>query len=729
LIQSRLQSKLFLMMMALAIIPLLVFVGLTEYTQRQVLLQTAQQNLRALARFQSLQFDEFLREKKQLLHALSAKDIALTKQLNQAPPNRASLRSLLQQKQTRGKLSAIGFFRHNGRRIVSTGTTLPHKLAPLTQRGPHILGVVHFSKASETILRMAIPWRDRREPRTPETFLVVDFPFSLHVRFLQEKRAPAFKVNITLLDQQQRVVCGSIALSHTRHLFGKTHTLPSPFQTPHTGTALLPQRYKNQRGIMSLGMLIPLQETHWKLLVELSEEHALASLYTLRRHSLILIFGVMCFLILMVGLFSRQVVQPLRQLLAATQAFARGQFDATLPTPPHDEVGALIHAFEQMRTELRSYYTELEEKVEHRTHKLVEAQRFSELLFQAIPDVILVTDKALRVVKANKKAFELFGEDIIGRYCYHLFEGEGTEHTQCIAHQVLTKGQPISVEDDVPHPQLGELFYKDFYPIHNQHGEMIGVLESAKIITQRKMMMSQIIHREKIAAVGLMASGVAHEIGNPLASISALVQRLQRKGKDSPFSQTYDELYERCHYISGILETLSHYARKEPLQASPLDLHKEAERAMALVRFDKRLRRVQLDVAIQQTLPLLWGKDGTLSQVFTNLLINALDATEDVTSPQIELKAWPTRDGLRFSVRDNGHGFQEQDKDKLFEPFFTTKEANKGTGLGLAICKQIIEDLGGTIEVKHAAPQGAIFEVSLPLRQAPIHTTQPEDTQ
>lgn len=712
-----LQNKLFLIVMAIATIPLVLLSAMGYYTTRQTLTQAATQNLAALARLQLLQLDSFLHEKKQLMNALSGEQSQLSSllaasmhALGKKSSQLQRLRALLLQKQQNSKFIGLGVMDAKGRLLAHVGASLSKQppILPSHKKGVQILGVVHFSKASETILRLATPIQHMTNP---PLFLVADFPFSLHQRFLQEKQAPAFQGEIYLLNENGGVLCGSLDINRMHHLFGSQKKIPFLTSKNPKGTV---HRYTHQKLGLVFGIALHLREASWTLFIELPEATIVKPLHRLRTKGLFLIVGFIFFLGVAIGFVARRTVRPLQQLLLTTNKFKKGEFDATLPIASADEIGELTQAFGEMGKELHSYYTELEVKVAERTHELEEAQRFSDLLFHTIPEVILVTDRELRVIKANRQAQELFGEEVLGSFCFHIFEGEGATCEGCLAHEVIVTGEPRSMEDQIPHPQNGELFYKDFYPICDHKGEVIGVLESAKIITHQKQLMAQVIQQEKIAAVGLMASGVAHEIGNPLASIFAIVQRLQKQSKNSQFQREYKELEERCLLITRILETLSDYARKKPDRSVPLDLKKEIEKAIALVRFDRRLREVQVTFDLSANLPLLWGQEDALSQVMTNLLLNALDAVQDVPDGQIEIKAWPNHEGILLQVTDNGHGIEQGEESKLFEPFFTTKERAKGTGLGLSVCKQIIESLGGQIQARSGTQRGALFEVSLP---------------
>jgi C4-dicarboxylate-specific signal transduction histidine kinase/competence protein ComGC len=720
----QLRYKLFFIFATLAIIPLLILSIAGYMTLRRHLIQTTSQNLLALTRLQKSQFHTYLLEKQELITALSERGSKWNEALRQLMRTQSAastqhnphLALLLQRNTQNSGITSLAIYHQSGSRLFVAkpwSHRYPKSLQLPQPTRVHILGLQHFHKASDTTLRMAAPIQ--LQPGQT-VWMVVDFPFVLHQRFLQEKKGPAFQGDIYLLNQAQNVLCGSLDIHHLHQASKQPKTIPFLTQeTPHPWGRV--HRYQTPSGDRYIGVAIPIPQHKWILLVELPETKMFRPLQQLWLGGLLLLFVVIALVIALIAFFSSRLINPLQQLVQATTALSKGTFTHPLPPPTQDEIGELTRSFDHMRQELQESYNNLEANVAKRTKELEESERFSELLFHSIPEVIVVTDKTLRVIKANKRARALFGDEIIGAFCYHVFEGEGATASSCIAATVLETGQPGSSEDNIPHPKNGELFYKDFYPIFDQENNVIGVLESAKIITHQKQLLAQLVHQEKMAALGLFASGVGHEIGNPLASIFALTQRLQYKAPNEETKTIASELEERCLSIMRILETLSNYAKKSPEHTTPLSLHEEIDQALALVRFDRRLNNVDLQVQHSAELPLLWGRKGAISQIATNLLLNALDAVESNQQPIIAIKTWPGGEGVYMSVTDNGHGLQTGDETQVFEPFFTTKSQTKGTGLGLSVCKQLAEQLGGTIRAYNRPEHGAVFELFLPGEQ------------
>ena len=219
----------------------------------------------------------------------------------------------------------------------------------------------------------------------------------------------------------------------------------------------------------------------------------------------------------------------------------------------------------------------------------------------------------------------------------------------------------------------------------------------------------------KLAALGEMSAAVSHELNQPLAAMKTYLAGarllLQRKRPDEALSsfQRIDDLIER---MGAITRQLKSYARKGGEAFEPVDLRACVSTGLSMMEPQLKLRVVRITRTLPRT-PVIVNADRLrLEQVIINLLRNALDATKDSKSPQIDI-ILTAGDSAVLSVRDNGHGIV--DLDNLFEPFYTTKKPGEGVGLGLAISSKIITDLGGRLVARNAQDGGAVFEVQLPL--------------
>jgi len=236
----------------------------------------------------------------------------------------------------------------------------------------------------------------------------------------------------------------------------------------------------------------------------------------------------------------------------------------------------------------------------------------------------------------------------------------------------------------------------------------------------------QLFHGEKLASVGRLAAGVAHEIGNPLTAIAGLIELL-RSGElsDAQSREFLVRIAAETERINGIIRNLLDFARSdradEPLQTC--ELAEVIDDAVNLLRPQKESRSVEIAVTVDPDVGAVLGSRARLTQVVLNLLMNALDALNGNGSIEIRVQRDERANAALLRVRDNGPGIAAEIAERLFEPFSTTKPPGKGTGLGLAVTHAIVEGLGGSIEGWNEPTGGACFQVRLP--RAASHDASP----
>jgi PAS domain S-box-containing protein len=224
----------------------------------------------------------------------------------------------------------------------------------------------------------------------------------------------------------------------------------------------------------------------------------------------------------------------------------------------------------------------------------------------------------------------------------------------------------------------------------------------------------QLLHSEKMAAVGQLISGVAHELNNPLTAILGYSQLLTSCGQVGPQGLEYSEkLYKQAQRTHRIVQNLLSFARQHKPERVPVRLNQVLEDTLALRDYDLRMSNIRLNLDLAENLPLVAADPHQLQQVFLNLVNNAVDAILE-SSAQGELWVRTAKEGEKFVIEfvDSGPGVK--DPSKVFDPFYTTKPVGKGTGLGLSICYGIITEHGGTIRVCNVPPRGARFTIELP---------------
>lgn len=227
---------------------------------------------------------------------------------------------------------------------------------------------------------------------------------------------------------------------------------------------------------------------------------------------------------------------------------------------------------------------------------------------------------------------------------------------------------------------------------------------------QLKESQAMLVQQEKQAAFGLLAAGIAHEVGNPLAAISSLVQLLKRRTSDQYALDRYQMLDEQLRRIQGTLRELVDFSRPATKVESTCNIHEVIEDALGIAKYYKRRKGKRIIMRYADGLPLIRIVRPQVAQVFLNLIQNAMDATGE--GGTIEIATSLEGGWIRIAIRDTGHGISNAISERIFEPYVTTKDT--GTGLGLFVCKHILErSSNGRIELTATSSSGSTFSVLL----------------
>ncbi len=217
-----------------------------------------------------------------------------------------------------------------------------------------------------------------------------------------------------------------------------------------------------------------------------------------------------------------------------------------------------------------------------------------------------------------------------------------------------------------------------------------------------------VVQQEKQAAFGLLAAGIAHEVGNPLAAISSLVQMLNRRPHDDYTRERLQMVDDQLRRIQRTLRELVDFSRPAVVQKTMCDVHETIDAALNIAKYYKRTKGKRISTRYAPRLPVIRTVRDQLVQVLLNLILNAMDATDE--GGNIEISTGLADGWIEIIVRDDGHGIAPPDQPRVFQPYFTTKET--GTGLGLFVCRRILDlTVGGRIELLETSPAGTAFAV------------------
>lgn len=250
--------------------------------------------------------------------------------------------------------------------------------------------------------------------------------------------------------------------------------------------------------------------------------------------------------------------------------------------------------------------------------------------------------------------------------------------------------------------------------VKDSGGNIIGSSAIVRDVTEIKKLKRQISHAEKLSVVGQLAAGIAHEVGNPLTSISSIVQVIQRTTNDTFAIEKLELVKNQINRIARTIRELVDFSRPSNYEIRQTDVNKVLQDAVNIVRYGKKSRDINFVLELSDKIPKITLVQDQIIQVFINILLNAVDAM-DGKPGEIKVKSELYGNNIKIHFIDKGKGIPDEIKSKIFEPFFTTKKVGEGTGLGLWVSYGIVKNFGGDIDFESQVGKGSTFTISLPI--------------
>jgi two-component system, NtrC family, sensor kinase len=347
-----------------------------------------------------------------------------------------------------------------------------------------------------------------------------------------------------------------------------------------------------------------------------------------------------------------------------------------------------------------------------------------ESTFKAVTDPIFLVDTDYNVLLHNGRLPEEmqgFWDQALSRKCFAKLHGRTAPCAECPIQEVQRSGQPVYQRWQT---ESGLVLDLSYYPVLNENRELSAVTIILKDVTAKIKMEGQLVQSAKLAALGEMAAGVAHELNSPMTVIIGTAQLLTRELQEDGQPERAAELEDivnsglRC---KRIIQNLLTFSRQDQQPATEINLNDEARRVLGMIKYQINRSQITIVERLEEDLPSLIANGPQIQQVLTNFLINARDALTDVLRGEKVIEVATelrVKNRLRWavlSVTDNGIGIPPENLAKIFTPFYTSKEATKGTGLGLSVSLGIAESHNGTIEVVSTEGQGSTFSLVLPI--------------
>ena len=348
--------------------------------------------------------------------------------------------------------------------------------------------------------------------------------------------------------------------------------------------------------------------------------------------------------------------------------------------------------------------------------KIRESKRNLEAIFDGIQNRLSIQTPDYQVFRVNRAVIEKYHatyQELIGRKCYEAYYRRSLPCEKCPVAVTIETKQPTSSIMRISEEET--TLRISSYPILDEKGHLISIIEYIEDITGEQRLQDQLIQSEKLAGVGVLASGVAHEINNPLSGVIGMAE-VAMEEENLPEIKGYLKDILNCGMrISEIVKGLRTYSRiAKQGEQSLIDINEVLEESLKMVRLATKTTSIEV-VKNFQSVDKIEANAGEVQQVFTNLITNAFQAMNE-KGGALTLSTRSLKDSVEIKVSDSGMGIPQKNINKIFDPFFTTKKIGEGTGLGLNIVYRIVTKYEGTIDVESKEGVGTTFTIKFPKR-------------
>jgi PAS domain S-box-containing protein len=351
--------------------------------------------------------------------------------------------------------------------------------------------------------------------------------------------------------------------------------------------------------------------------------------------------------------------------------------------------------------------------------RIRQQEQFRQKLLESFPDLILVVDLDERYSFASSRIRDLLGyrpEELVGKKIEDM-QDHSPEFLQLYRDVASGRQLFASSEYGALHRDGSwRTMRASASQLFDTENKLSGVIISVRDITVEKKFEQQIIQSERLAAMGQMIGGFAHELNNPLTAILGMSDLLKEGETNETRNRQLSILHQQARRATEIVQNLMYFSRPPAPGKSQVDLNELVERTLHLHAYSLRKNNITVDFLKEQNLPQVMGDPHQLMQVFLNLLLNAEQAIREARDKgTLRIRLGKTDKNVSVIFQDDGPGIAPDILPNIFDPFYTTKRPGRGTGLGLSICKAVLKEHNGNIEASSAPGGGAVFTVTLPI--------------
>jgi PAS domain S-box-containing protein len=350
--------------------------------------------------------------------------------------------------------------------------------------------------------------------------------------------------------------------------------------------------------------------------------------------------------------------------------------------------------------------------------QLLQQEEFRRRLLESFPDLILVVDMEERYTFVSSRVHDLLGykpDNLLGKKISEL--EDHSPELASLYHDVASSKQAFaSTEYGARHSDGSwRTMRASASQLFDAEAKLIGVIISVRDITTERKLEQQVVQSERLAAMGAMIGGVAHELNNPLTAILGVSELMQDKVTDESSRKQLVMLQQQARRAAEIVKDLTYFSRPPAPGKSGINLTEVVDRTLTLYAYSLRKNNITVDFLRETGLPYAQGDPQQLMQVFLNLIVNAEQAIREAReSGTLRIRLGKSANSVWASFQDDGTGIPAENLPHIFDPFYTTKRPGRGTGLGLSICKSVMKEHNGNVEAANTPGGGALFTVTLP---------------
>src|SRR6201993_1233230 len=350
--------------------------------------------------------------------------------------------------------------------------------------------------------------------------------------------------------------------------------------------------------------------------------------------------------------------------------------------------------------------------------QLAQQEEFRRRLLESFPDLILVVDLEERYTFVSSRSRDLLGyapQDMLRKKITDV--EDHSPELAALYYGVVSEPQLFgSTEYSARHRDGNwRTMRASASQLADAEGKVTGVIISVRDITIERKLEQQVVQSERLAAMGAMIGGVAHELNNPLTSILGVSELLQDTETNETARKQLGMLQQQARRAAEIVQNLTYFSRPPAPGKSRINLVEVVERTLNLHAYSLRKNNITVDFLKEAGMPYAMGDPHQLMQVFLNLIVNAEQAIREARDRgTLRIRLGKGNGTVWVSFLDDGPGIPKENLPSIFDPFYTTKRPGRGTGLGLSICKSVMKEHNGTVEAANTAEGGAVFTVTLP---------------